>query len=228
MPLSGSFYIKCPNSDGSEFITRDFSYNNWSPGIDFYLQLEVPHLQFKTYIRDTSRYSYRQNGREFIIIFQDIHEDVPQCTIETSASDPIVGNNVVFNASTMREYGQNLMFEPVPLEFIYADAQKPQVMISVNGVVGVCPDFNCDYLYIDTDSEIQTQTLENGLDLTITGVGLPTTDIQVKFANAECTDAITATDTEITCTLNFLPAAGSWDVKLIDYRGYIPIADGTE
>lgn len=40
-----------------------------------------------------------------MIIFQDIHEDVPQCTIEPSVSDPIVGNNVVFNASTMREYG---------------------------------------------------------------------------------------------------------------------------
>lgn len=163
-----------------------------------------------------------------MIIFQDIHEDVPQCTLETSVSNPIVGNNVVFNASTMREYGQNLMFEPVPLEFIYADAQKPQVMISVNGVVGVCPEFNCDYLYIDTASEIQTQTLTNGVDLTITGVGLPTEDIQVKFANAECTGTITVSDTEITCSLNFLPAAGSWDVKLIDYRGYIPIADGTE
>ena len=100
-------------------------------------------------------------------------------------------------------------------------------MISVNGVVGVCPEFNCDYLYIDTASEIQTQTLTNGVDLTITGVGLPTEDIQVKFANAECS-TITASDTEITCSLNFLPAAGSWDVKLIDYRGYIPIAEGTE
>ena len=36
-PLSGSFYIKCPNSDGSEFITRDFGYNNWTPNVDFYL-----------------------------------------------------------------------------------------------------------------------------------------------------------------------------------------------
>ena len=74
----------------------------------------------------------------------------------------------------MREYGQNLFFEPMPLEFIYTDAQKPQVMISVNGVEGVCPEFNCDYIYIDTDSEIQGQTLTNGVDLTITGVGLPT------------------------------------------------------
>lgn len=104
------------------------------------------------------------------------------------------------------------MFEPIPLEFIYSDAQKPQVLVSVNGIDAVCPDFNCDYLYIDTDSVIQSQTLTNGVDLTITGVGLPTEDIKVRFANAECEGEIIATDTEVTCTLNFLPAAGSWDV----------------
>lgn len=101
-------------------------------------------------------------------------------------------------------------------------------MVTVNGIDGVCPEFNCDYLYIDTDKLIQSQTLTNGVDLTITGVGLPTEDIRVRFANAECTDGITATETEITCTLNFLPAAGSWDVKLTDYRGLIPIDSAVE
>ena len=46
------------------------------------------------------------------------------------------------------------MFEPIPLEFIYTDAQKPQVMISVNGIDGVCPEFNCDYTYINTTALI--------------------------------------------------------------------------
>ena len=59
-------------------------------------------------------------------------------------------------------------------------------------------------------------------------MGLPTEDIQVKFANAECEGEITATDTQITCTLNFLPAAGEWCVDLIDYRGLIPIDDDVE
>ena len=192
------------------------------------MQLEIPHLQFKTYVRDTGKYAYAENGREIMVIFQDYKGDVPLCTLESSVSSPLEGNNVQFNSYTLREYGRNLFFEPMPLEFIYTDAQKPQVMITVNGVEGVCPEFNCDYIYIDTDSEIQGQTLTNGVDLTITGVGLPTEDIQVKFANAECTGDITATDTEITCSLNFLPAAGAWDVKLIDYRGYIPIADTTD
>ena len=41
------------------------------------------------------------------------------------------------------------MFEPIPLEFIHADAQKPQVLVTVNGIDGVCPEFNCDYVYFE-------------------------------------------------------------------------------
>lgn len=84
--------------------------------------MEIPHLQFKIYLRETSKYTYYSNGREFMIIFQDYHGDVPQCTLETSVSNPIEGNEIVFNSSTFREYGQNLMFEPIPLEFLYTDA----------------------------------------------------------------------------------------------------------
>ena len=57
-PLSGQFYIMCPNSDGNEFKTRDMGFWHWTQGIDFLTQLEIPHLQFKTYIRDTGKYSY--------------------------------------------------------------------------------------------------------------------------------------------------------------------------
>ena len=58
--------------------------------------------------------------------------------------------------------------------------------------------------------------------MTIVGTGLPTTDIAVKFANTECA-TVTATETEVTCSLKVQPAAGSWNVRLIDYRGLIPI-----
>ena len=50
-------------------MTRDLGYGQWTQGIDLYTQLEIPHLQFKTYIRDTGKYDYAQNGREFMIIF---------------------------------------------------------------------------------------------------------------------------------------------------------------
>lgn len=94
------------------------------------------------------------------------------------------------------------MFEPIPLEFLYTDAQKPQVRITINGIDGVCPGFNCDFTYINTDSLITSQTLENGNELTITGTLLPYEDINIRVNNAYCDIAnMVATADQITCTL---------------------------
>ena len=104
------------------------------------------------------------------------------------------------------------MFEPVPLEMIYSDVDKPQVSINVNRMDAVCPEFNCDYLYVEPVGEITTQNLSaEGDILTIMGTELPTENLAVSIANSACTN-IEASDTEITCTLDVAAAAGSWDV----------------
>ena len=185
-------------------------------------------MQFKTFVRKSNKYSYSVNGIELVLHFLDYHGDVPQCTIESSEDDPITGNDVIeFNSITYREYGQNLMFEPMPLEFMYTDATQPQVLVSVNGISGVCPEFNCDFLYIEPTSQITSQSLTNGVDLTIQGTALPTENIRVLLANSEC-QTITASETEITCSLADLPAAGTWDVQVIDYRGLIPLDENLD
>jgi len=46
------------------------------------------------------------------------------------------------------------MFEPVPLEMLYHDADKPQVLVKVNKIEGLCPNFNCDYVYGTAASEV--------------------------------------------------------------------------
>ena len=83
-------------------------------------------------------------------------------------------------------------------------------MIKVNGIEGVCPEFNCDYVYVQSEGQITGQVL-SGDTLTITGTNLPTSDVGVKLANSQC-DTVTATATQITCTLTTSAAAGSWDV----------------
>ena len=119
------------------------------------------------------------------------------------------------------------MFEPVPLEMLFHDAEKPQVMVKVKGLEGICPDFNCDFEYKAATSEITAQVLANEKDITITGTGLPTTDVKVVLGNAKC-GTVTATDTEIKCTLAVLPAAGDWDVKVFEPKGLVPIKAGTD
>lgn len=43
-PLSGKFQIVCPDENGIDFRTTDQNYNNWIEGIDFDIQLQIPHL----------------------------------------------------------------------------------------------------------------------------------------------------------------------------------------
>lgn len=217
--MAGNFQIVCPNDDGSEFSTREMGRYTEAKHIDFYMQLEIPHLQFKTYVRDTGKYTYRDNGISLQVVFTDIHGDVPQCEIRTGTNTPIEATgDVDFSSTTLREYGDNLMFEPIPLEFIHADAQKPQVLVTVNGIDGVCPEFNCDYAYFEPTGVITGQSLTNGVDLVITGTNLPTENVAVRFANSEC-NSITASETEISCSLTMMPAAGSWSVRVYDING---------
>ena len=94
----------------------------------------------------------------------------------------------------------------------------------MNGIDGVCPEFNCDYTYINTDALITSQTLTNNVDLVIDGVNLPFEDIVVRVNNAYCDIAnMVASADQITCTLTANPAAGVWDVEIFDLKGLIPV-----
>jgi len=59
----------------------------------------------------------------------------------------------------------------------------------------------------------------------VQGTSLPTLNVSVAVANSKCI-TVTATATQITCTLDIAPAAGSWNVKVTDVNGLIPIASG--
>ena len=81
--------------------------------------------------------------------------------------------------------GTNLLFEPVPMEFIRSYATQPQVIVKVNGLEALCVDLNCDYAYIDVTSEVTGQTLV-GDQLTLTGTALPTSGDKITFGGVAC------------------------------------------
>lgn len=122
-PLQGNFVVTCPDENGNEFSTWELGYDHWVQGIDFHMQLQIPHLQFKIYVRNLFEYQYKENGVAFAVLFSGYEGDVPECRIESGTTTPLTGSNVVFETETIREYGQNLMFEPVPLSMLYTDAQ---------------------------------------------------------------------------------------------------------
>ena len=44
------------------------------------------------------------------------------------------------------------MFEPIHIEFLSSDAQSPQVLVTVDGMVALCASLNCDYEYVATEA----------------------------------------------------------------------------
>ena len=108
-------------------------------------------------IYDEFRFSYRQNGVNIFLTFDGLHSDPPQCTILSDTASPMTignGGTLSYVGETTRNYGTGLMFEPVGLEFMYTDAQKPQVMVKVDGLEALCTDLNCDYAYVESTAVI--------------------------------------------------------------------------
>ena len=85
------------------------------------------------------------------------------------------------------------------------------MLVTVNNIAGVCPEFNCDFLYVDPVGQITEQELSADGVVTVRGTNLPTENVSVRLANSFCNE-VTASAEEITCTLNVGAAAGSWDV----------------
>ena len=102
----------------------------------------------------------------------------------------------------------------ISLEFQQVDtACHYHANVAIQTVDGVCPEFNCDYLYIEPTGQITAQSLSSGVDLKTNKTDLLTEDVSVLLANAEA-DKVKASETGITCTLNHHPAARSWDVEV--------------
>ena len=110
---------------------------------------------------------------------------MPQCYLTTGIENPISGSNPRFESTTIAEYGETLMFEPIPLEMLYTAATRPQVLVNVDGMSAACANLNCDYLYVDTPALVTSQAI-NGNTLTIRGKDLPTSLIDVRLGDVGC------------------------------------------
>lgn len=58
--------------------------------------------------------------------FVGFNYDFPLCSIRPSTGlYPLTGNNVVSNVTLLRNFGNSLLFEPIPLEFLKTDVKAP-------------------------------------------------------------------------------------------------------
>jgi len=177
----------------------------------------------KAYIRNLWDYNYRENGIAFAIVFDGIQADVPQCTLESSISDPLVGEDLTFTATTIREGGSNMVYDVIPFELLYADSQSPAITVKVDDIEALCVGLNCDYTYTIGFGEWTAQTL-SGKQIMLTGADLPTENFDIIFGETSCDLNTLASDgTNAECTLLAFPSAGSWNAELRSNLGNIPM-----
>ena len=80
--------------------------------------------------------------------------DVPECKFVSSSTVPLVADDIQYGSQTIREWGENLFFEPIPLEMLYTNAERPQIRVKIDGLDAVCPGMNCDYMYVDPNQSV--------------------------------------------------------------------------
>ncbi len=87
------------------------------------------------------------DGRDLIIRFIGFNNDPVQFEIQTFVTNPLKATNITLNSTTQVPYSTNVMYEPIPFEFLYTAETKPSVLVSVNGLPAVCNSNNMDCGY---------------------------------------------------------------------------------
>jgi hypothetical protein len=232
-PLTGSFKIKCIDSEGYESYgieigvqhAANWDANNVFNGCDmFYDRFEMWDTYEKTGDEEVVNY-YRQNGFGLWIKFQGLNEDPGQFELISSESDPMVGDNLQITWETVTNYNSNLFYEPIPFEMLKTYETQPQLIVSVDGLPAVCHNLTCGYAYVDPVGTVTAFTFNAGASsISITGTDFDASPIkEIKFAKSRClVDAATFSATNIDCTLEREPTCGTFIPVVIADMGIIP------
>jgi hypothetical protein len=178
----GRYKIACPDLFDSNIVHRTGELDIFSHAyyIDDQLQKFIPWMAFKIRVSmpRVKDYPSDKNGFQFMIHMQDFdgfEGEIPQCVIEGNAPedapdqphDHPIRADASFYATKFQQRGNNLVFEPIPMEMLYAPAYRPQVLVKVNGLAAVCPAQNCGYSYVAATSGTITNVQLNGNKVTI-------------------------------------------------------------
>jgi hypothetical protein len=116
--MSGYFVISCQDKNGVVHKSPAISHTQWDQGIRVQILQSMAYLRGRIKITDVWdggeadgwAHSYRENGRQLLVVFEGFTENPPLCTLENDATTPMTGNSVTFSSEVIRPYGQSLMF----------------------------------------------------------------------------------------------------------------------
>lgn len=223
-PMSGSYRIQCVMPDGSSNVTGDIGMWNSTSFIDNAIVAACPFYREKLQVFEGyTAVQFPDDGRDIFVRFLGLNMEVPQFQLLSSPTDPLVGNNLVLNATTFVPYNEtSIFYEPIPFEFLYTNETSPQVVVNIEGIEAVCHSLNCNYRYIQPTAQITSFSLStDGTLLTISGTGFTRPLRRITFATFPCTSPTILNDHTITCQSQ--KVVGSWQPEVIDEFGIIPV-----
>ena len=110
-----------------DFETKEWNVENaqaWD--IERYLQTQIPNLSFKVQVRNARKHIHRNNGFAIMLNFFGNDGDAPLCEfVSSTGTNPLEGDNITFIRNNVREYGENIFYEPIPMELLFTNAKKP-------------------------------------------------------------------------------------------------------
>jgi hypothetical protein len=83
-----------------------------------------------------------------------------QAKISSGVNSPLGGDYLSYYQNTTYERNKNLIYEPIPYEYLRTYNEAPQVEVSINGTKAVCGYLNCDYQYIAPIGEVTSFTYD--------------------------------------------------------------------
>lgn len=229
-PISGKFRVKCVNEVGQPSYTRTFDNLATTSWIHFQLWIneDCAQMEEKVIVWRTDANNFYNNGFSYAIKFNGLSKAQGQYEIvplEDGTEITQEGGTINNTARKIVEYGESLMFDPVPFEMLKTYHQKPQLIMNVNGQPAVCHKVDCDFSYLNPTEVVTEFTFDTTTKiLTLTGTNLPNkTDVyQIWYAQTLCKIGEVASETTIECTLQAEPVCGSFKPELISMRGIIP------
>lgn len=98
--------------------------------------------------------------------------------------------------------------------------------MTVDGLPAVCASVKCDYELVEPSSTAESMTV-SGLEVTITGTGLPTGEEieSITLSKTEC-EVSASSEAQITCTLQASWVHGDWTPEIRDLKGLSSLTSG--
>lgn len=152
-PLSGKFWVECHNTDGNTYATSDIDIRTVTADIlKSVLETDCSFLKDKISVQMlTDRHSDRKMGVEFQVFFHGVVGSLEQyklVAVPDYMDDPLIGVDIYTEESVVRPFGESLLFQIIPGEYLFTRETMPQVIVTVDDLPALCAGLACHYEYV--------------------------------------------------------------------------------